>query len=68
MGLPIYKWRPRVMLYRHSKEWGWQFFGYIHPNYNPVIVVSWWQGYWFLQWWNWRWSNNPRFHQFKPKR
>lgn len=46
---PIRKWRwPRVSIYR-ARTLGWQIFVDIHPNHNPILIVSRWVGEWHIE-------------------
>lgn len=40
---PLRKWKvPKFHLYRF-RDMGWQLFMDVHPDYNPILIVSWWQ-------------------------
>lgn len=45
---PLRKWRPSTYLYRNEGN-GWQLFVYPNPDYNPIIVVSYWKRSWHIQ-------------------
>lgn len=56
---PLRKWRLGWQFYRFRRM-GWQFFVHPHRDYNPIITVSRWSGYWLIEIGRWTWTNEPR--------
>lgn len=46
---PLRKWRmPRAFLHRVGGM-GWQLFVDVHPDHNPILIVSRWCGKWYVE-------------------